>query len=702
MVTLPNGLDGESGYATNVGSISGMPYDPAEQVPELFWPNSIYVYDRMRRGDPQLNAILNAIFLPLLRAPWHIDPNGASDAATNLVAADLGLPILGQDKSLTASRRAGSFNWADHLRQALLFLPYGFMGFEIIADTGRGDGLAHLARLSPRMPLTIGRMDVNRSGDLVAVHQYPTTVPTAAGNVYTGEMPTIDKDTGMVRIGADRLVWYVNGLEGAAWQGVSILRSCYGAWLLKQRALKVNAIKDERTGMGVPWIENAPGTQDLAPGQKLATQLRGGEQAGGSLPPGSKLHIEGVSGQVADILASINYYDEAMSRAMLTQFLNLGTTKTGSRALGDSFIDFFKLALDGLADNIVQTATAQIIDRLVTWNFGENAAAPRLVTAEVDLETDLPPDSLVALASAGVLTNDAGLESYTRERFNLPPLDGPGRPIMPPKAAFSLSGQPVTARRRRDVKAKASGSKADALSEADRARTAVEQAQRAVLGPAWVSMVSHIDVARLISQTTGIVLAAADPASGFNWEPYLTPAVLRELEGLKTSAAGQRVDSVISAAVQAGYAQGDVQARMFMNVTERLTPLPPYDAARAVGDWWDDTLGATSRRLGQVLSDALGEADSLNRDDLLTLAENTLDDTVDAEFYLDEAISWSLSEGSMQRYGDAGVAQVEWLTAEDTHVDEVCLVNEANGPYPLQGAPTCPAHVACRCAYAPI
>jgi hypothetical protein len=139
-----------------------------------------------------------------------------------------------------------------------------------------------------------------------------------------------------------------------------------------------------------------------------------------------------------------------------------------------------------------------------------------------------------------------------------------------------------------------------------------------------------------------------------------------------------------------------------MNVTERLTPLPPYDAARAVGDWWDDTLGATSRRLGQVLSDALAEADSLNRDDLLTLAEATLDDTVDAEFYLDEAISWSLSEGSMQRYGDAGVAQVEWLTAEDTHVDEVCLVNEANGPYPLQGAPTCPAHVACRCAYAPI
>lgn len=703
MTVSLNGLTQESGYATNYGSITGWPFDPAEHVGELIYPFSIQVYDRMRRGDDQIKAVSNAINLPILRAPWRIDPNGADPNVVAHVAADMNLPIVGQEETSTVSRRRGAFSWQEHLRLALLHLSYGHMGFEIVCDTSRGDGLAHLDRLSPRMPVTIGRLDTDRSGRLMAAYQFPITLPGKDGMIGTSLTPALDKNTGMVKIPAERLVWYVNELEGAAWQGTSILRACYGMWQLKQRALKVNAFKDERNGMGVPVYQAAPGEQDLTAGKKLTTELRSGESAGAAIANGAKLGILGVTGTLPDIIASINMYNEGISRVMLTQFLNLGTTKTGSRALGDAFIDFFKLALDALTANIVETATAQIIEPLVSWNYGENVATPRLQVAEVDLETDLPPDSLVALASAGILTNDEGLERYTRDRFHLPKMEGPARPVTPPEAAYSLPGLPVTARaRERRVKAKASGSKADALAEADRARVKVEAAQRALLRPAWRSMVAHADMGPVVAQL-GSVIAAADP-QGFNWTPILTPAIQQQLAALRNTSAGQRVDAVVTAGVMAGHAQGDLQAQGFLTAsrTTGLTPLPPYDAASAVSDWWDNTLGATSRRLGQALSDALAEADSLNRDDLLTIAEDILDDDVDAAFYLDDAISWSLSAGSMDRYSAAGVAQVEWLTAEDSRVDEVCMQNEAGSPYSLSGAPQIPAHPACRCALAPI
>jgi len=698
MVSL-NSLTTEQGYATNQGSLSGWPVDPAEHVADLIYPLSIQVFDRMRRGDDQIKAILNAITLPIRQARWWIDPNGADPQIVQFIASDLNLPIKGQPDSPNQKRRKDTFSWKKHLREALLHLPYGHMPFEIVCDTNRGDGLAHLNRLSPRMPVTIGRIETDRSGQLRAVYQYPTILPGANGQIASAITPSLDKDTGMVKIAADRLVWYVNELEGAAWQGNSILRNCFGMWQLKNRALKVNAFKDERNGMGIPWVENAPGVQDLTPGKNLAESLRAGEAAGGSLPAGSKLHIDGVSGQLPDIIASINMYNEGMARVMLTQFLNLGTTKTGSRALGDSFIDFFKLALDAVTQDMADTGNADVVEQLVSWNYGEDVQCPLLVCDEVDLETDLPPDSLVALASAGLLTNDEGTESYLRQRYRLPSVTGPGRPVQKPESAFALPTLPVTARARdRRVKAKAS-SKTDALAEADRARTHVEAVHKGLLKPAWVSLVRHADMGPVVQQATG-VMAAADTSQA----PLYAPIIVQQLSALQGAAVGQRVDSIVHAGILAGHAQGDVQAQLFMNATREqgLTPLPPYDAQSAVAGWWNDALGATSRRVAQALSDALDEAETLDRADLLDVIEAELEDTIDAEFFLDDAMSWSLSQGAMDRYQSAGVQQVEFLTAEDSRVDEPCSDAEAGGPYSLGSAPVPPLHAMCRCAIAPV
>jgi hypothetical protein len=44
-----------------------------EQTPELRWPLSVFVYDRMRRQDAQAASVLRAVTLPVRRTAWSID-----------------------------------------------------------------------------------------------------------------------------------------------------------------------------------------------------------------------------------------------------------------------------------------------------------------------------------------------------------------------------------------------------------------------------------------------------------------------------------------------------------------------------------------------------------------------------------------------------------------------------------------------------
>ena len=87
----------EIGYVK--GSLPGwssIAEDAHEKNPDLQWPQSLEVYDQMRREDAQVGSMLSAVTLPVQSTRWEIDPSGASDEVVQLVAEDLGLPIKGQ------------------------------------------------------------------------------------------------------------------------------------------------------------------------------------------------------------------------------------------------------------------------------------------------------------------------------------------------------------------------------------------------------------------------------------------------------------------------------------------------------------------------------------------------------------------------------------------------------------------------------
>lgn len=401
------------GYAVNTSPWWAAPDE--EETPELQWPKNVRVYDQMRRQDAQVVSTLRAITLPIRRTTYRIDPNGARDEVTQQVADDMGLQIVG-DSGRSILRTRNRFSWAEHLRLALTMLPFGHSFFEQVYRIE--GGRAHLRKLEWRPPRTISKIDVASDGGLVAIEQFSAK----AGN----------KDP---RIDVSNLVAYVNDREGGNWLGQSVIRPAYKYWLLKDRALRVQAQTLDRNGMGVPiytasklpeglseaeYVKRQ--NEEIAAGLKIAKGLRSGDNSGASLPDGAKLDMKGVEGDLPDADKPIRYYDEQMARAVLAHFLNLGT-ETGSWALGSTFADFFTLSLQTVANQIADVTNQHVIEDLVDHNWGPEEPAPKLVFDEIGSRHPATAESIARLVDVGALTLDDPLEAHLRNQYSLPTAD---------------------------------------------------------------------------------------------------------------------------------------------------------------------------------------------------------------------------------------------------------------------------------------
>lgn len=377
--------------------------DWLELIPDLMWPTSVQTYARMRH-DPQLTAVLAAYTLPIRRATWALDPSGCRDEVVRLIADDLGLPILGVDEEAGPARRRG-VRWADHLRLSLLSLVFGFIPFERRYEIRNGQ--ARLVNLGERMPHTIGDIKLNRDGTVQSISQ-----------------DLLDSRP----IPADRLVWYVHDREGANWAGRSMLRACFGAWLLKHETWRVHATSIRRFGMGIPSVEAPAGATpaQVAEAQRLASAMRAGDTAGAGLPHGYKLALTGMTGSAPDAMAFISYLDQQMAKSALAGLLDLGQTPNGSRALGQTMLEMFLLSLQAIADEIADTATSGqpgmpgIVTQLVDYNWGEDEPAPRIVVSDVGDRHEITAEALDQLLSSGAISPDPELEAYVRTAWRLP------------------------------------------------------------------------------------------------------------------------------------------------------------------------------------------------------------------------------------------------------------------------------------------
>lgn len=395
----------EKGYVVDTGPAGGTITSALSQETalELTWPMSVTTFDQMRRQDAQIASVLRAVTLPVLRTAWRVDGTGCRDEVTQHVASDLGLPIVGQQEPPRVTRTRDRFSWDEHLRLAMLMMPFGHMFFEQVYRID-AFGMVHLRKLGPRMPRSISAINVAKDGGLESIEQ---ASPFGSGSVT---------------IPVDHLVAYVLDKEGGNWLGTSLLRPAYKHWRIKDMLIKVQAQTVERNGMGVPLYKGAPGEQSLDGGQKLATVWRSGSNAGAAVPFQADLLLRGVDGSLPDADVPIRYHDEQIARAVLAHFLNLGT-QTGSWALGSTFADFFTLSLQALAMQVADTASRHIVEDLVDLNWGREEPAPRIVHDEIGSQQVATAQAIKLLVDAGILRPDRPLEEAVRQQYSLPAKD---------------------------------------------------------------------------------------------------------------------------------------------------------------------------------------------------------------------------------------------------------------------------------------
>jgi hypothetical protein len=391
----------------------------AETVPDLTWPESIRTYGRMRR-DSRLAAVIKAFFLPVIRATWVVDPAGVNRSeAVDLVAGDLGLPVLGQKGPPPAAAAAPGFSWHEHLRLAMNHLVYGHMPFEqwYVIRGGR----THLAGLQERQPFTISIIDVDED---------------------TGLIKSVSQNTQAEPIAANRLVWYVNEREGANWAGISLLRPAYTPWILKHETMRVHATAIRRFGMGVPQVSAPPGgtPSQVEEARRLAAGMRAGDTAGAGMPDGFQFSLVGLTGSVPDAVAFLQFLNQEMTGSALAQFVELANSTYGSRAVGESFLDLFLLSLQAVADSISATASTGdpampgVARSLVEYNWGEGEPYPRIVANDVGDRHEITAAAISALVTSGALPPDPELDAFLREAYGLPKRSTSFPPPAPPKA----------------------------------------------------------------------------------------------------------------------------------------------------------------------------------------------------------------------------------------------------------------------------
>jgi hypothetical protein len=420
---------GTPGDVISVAGPAGTSFEvlPFEDTVELQFPSSAVVYDRMRKTDGQHSAVLRAATLPVLRTPWRLHGADVRPEVMAFVESELGLA----EREGRRRRRREGVTWREHLRLALLMLPFGFMPFETVYEIGppspgqEGLGLrdvAHLRKLAPRLPRTlVGTPRVARDGGLLGIVQ---ASPDAPANRAQGTNP------GEILIPVDRLVMYVNEREGADWTGTSMFRGSYKHWLIKDALLRLGPMVVERNGMGIPVVTYSDDAQKQEALQ-IARNVRAGAEAGAAVPQGMALELVGTTGSTRDELPLVKYHDEAAGRAALAMFLNLGHDR-GSQSLGETFVDYFVMSLDAIADAVADTATEHVVRDLVELNFGPDEAYPVLVPDRITAEATPTAEALRTLADSGLLGPiDPDLTADVRRRYGLPkapddlPVEGP-------------------------------------------------------------------------------------------------------------------------------------------------------------------------------------------------------------------------------------------------------------------------------------
>jgi hypothetical protein len=377
------GNTGENGFAVT-----------REYIAALESWNNCAIYEQMRRGDSQIKTIEKIVSLPIRKNKYFIDPASADPLDKEI--ADFVSQNLFSGMKVT---------WDYFISHACLMFPFGFSVFEKVFCYDPDSGKTILKSLEPRLPYTIYRWEPETCKD---------------GSIRIKGVTQQDYYGKQHFIPTEKILLFTNDREGDNWEGVSIFRSVFKDWKIKNQIEKVGALAIDRGGLGVP-ILNAPegikkGSDEWTAAERLVSGYYASERTGAVLPFGYKFEIVSAMGKGVDPMPLIKHHSEEISKSVLAMFINLGTSNTGSRSLGDSFIDFFMDAEQSYADYIAQEMSRNVIKELVDYNW----VVKKYPVLRAEKMKDVDAMVINEFKKSGLITADIEVENYLRKMVGMP------------------------------------------------------------------------------------------------------------------------------------------------------------------------------------------------------------------------------------------------------------------------------------------
>lgn len=372
---------GTSGVAFSGGVILAEDYNP-----KLNGISSNRVYEEMRRSDATVNAALEAVKLPIVGADFTVDP--ASDDESDKQVADFVYDCLHH-----------VIDWDKFLGEALTFLDFGYCVFEMVIEPREINGQSRLAltKLAYRKQTTITAWETED-------HKPGITQRDIMGQVAS--IPEV------------KLVRFTRKQEGDNYQGISILRSAYRHWYIKDKLYKIDAVGHERHALGVLDITVPKGAskEDKTRMRRLARSLRANQEMYLEHPEGWEVQfLDNKANSLRDIEPSINHHDRQIMKNVLAQFLEIGAAgSSGTRSTSEDQSRLFELAVQSVAKQIVTTLQNTVVRALVDLNF-TNAEYPTLRVSNIsDDNVPVISEAIKKFVDAGVIQPRAEDENTVR------------------------------------------------------------------------------------------------------------------------------------------------------------------------------------------------------------------------------------------------------------------------------------------------
>ena len=408
--------------------------DSEEYVPDLTGFAFYNTVDKIR-NDSIVASIENGFFLPIKQSNMvfnYENKESVNDPKLKMILDDITNQFTNIDKP--------SF-----LHQASLIIPYGFMTFELVKELINVNGKPQykMTKLAPRLPKSIWKWMVDGHGNLEEIIQL---VFAFAPDGKSGRWAYI-------HLPVENTVVITHKKEGGNFTGRSEYRPFYREWKVKDLIFKQSAITIERVGAGVPFalLENdAPeavdGVNDSAKQQidAVLEGLQGSESAFASAKYIKDLKFLTIDGNSLEKLQNyMKYCDESIAKSAFQMFMSLGTSNTGSRALGDTFEGLYYNALEAMASEIESAINEQVIKRLIDWNYGEQQVYPK---CRLDFQQDVAyiGKTIAEMKRFGVIEGNTDLENFFLEYWGLPLTTQKNRLMPVPSTPAETSGQPAS------------------------------------------------------------------------------------------------------------------------------------------------------------------------------------------------------------------------------------------------------------------